>query len=827
MERAALRIYMGYAAGVGKTCAMLAEGRRQRELGVDVVVGFVEPHGRAPVLERLAGLEVVPLRRSAHQGRLFPEMDLDAILARHPQVALVDELAHANVPGSRNRFRWQDVAELLDGGIAVVSTLNIQHLESLNDVVERITRIRQRTTLPDRVLDGAEVELVDLPPWALRRRLADGEIFPADQIDAALAHYFQEPNLVALRGLALRWMAARVDHTLQAHLDPKAGSGAWETGERVVVALSGRPGGDRVIRRAARIAAHRHGELAAVHVVTGSEPAGDGAALGRQRELVAELGGRLHEVTANDVPGGLLAFARGEHATLLVVGTSTSPWWRRLLNGSVLGRIVRAAGDIDLHVVSLDDAPTERLAPPRAPVLPLRRRLVALAVAALGLPALTSLLLPPRDQANLSSVLLAYLTLVVAVATIGGWWPAVLAALAASALGNYFFTQPYNTWRINDPDNIVALVVFLLVAVVVSTLVAVAARRRHQAQRDRSEAETLARLASSLVVAPDPIASLLQHVQVTFNQDAAAVLSNSDGQWEVLAAVGSPPADPTEATEAIPLGNGGTMLALQGPSLPAADRQVLAASTALLGVAVHSRQLTQQVDRAAEQQAANELRRAILDAVSHDLRTPLAAIKAAVTGLREPGSDFSAQVTRESLAAIDEEADRLNTLVGNLLDMSRIQAGAVTLACSPIGLDEIVPRAVASLRRHDTPLTVEVPESLPRVHADPGLLERAVANVVDNALAWSPAATPVRVHASEAAGWVELRVTDHGPGIPAERRQQMLEPFRRLGNGSRGAGVGLGLAVAKGFVEAMDGRLVLEDTPGGGLTVALSLKEAR
>jgi two-component system sensor histidine kinase KdpD len=819
MSRATLRVYLGYAAGVGKTSAMLAEGRRQRELGVDIVVGFVEPHGRAPVLERLQGLEALPLRRVAYQGRLFPEMDPDAILARRPRVALVDELAHTNVPGSRNQFRWQDVGELLDAGITVLSTLNIQHLESLNDVVERISRTRQRTTIPDKVLAGAEVELVDLPPWALRRRLADGEIFAADQVDAALANYFQESNLTALRELALRWMATQVDDTLRARLARQADTGSWEIRERVVVALSGRADGDRVIRRAARVAAHRHGELLAVHVVTGSEPLGDAAALTRQRELVAELGGTLREVTAGDVPGGLLAFARAEHATLLVVGTSTSPWWRRLLNGSILGRIVRASGDIDVHVVSLDQASTQRLAPPRVPSLPLRRRLVALALAGLGLPALTSVLLPLRNQANLSSVLLAYLTLVVAVATVGGWLPAVLAALAASALGNYYFTQR----RINDPDNIVALVVFLAVAVVVSTLVALAERRRHQAERGRSEAEALARLAGSLLGTPDPTTSLLQHLKATFNQDAAAVLTRQDGRWKVQAAVGSQPPDPDQATESVPLSDD-AVLALQGPSLPAADRQVLAASAALLSVAVRSRQLVQQVDRIAEQQAANELRRAVLDAVSHDLRTPLSSIKAAVSGLREPGSDLSAQVTSESLALIEEEADRLNALVGNLLDMSRIQAGAVTLACSPIGLDEIVPRALASLRRRDGPLIVDVPESLPRVHADPGLLERAVANVIDNALAWSPAATPVRVHASAVAGRVELRATDHGPGIPAERRQQLLEPFRRLGNRSRGAGVGLGLAVAKGFVEAMDGRLVLEDTPGGGLTVAVSLK---
>jgi len=459
------------------------------------------------------------------------------------------------------------------------------------------------------------------------------------------------------------------------------------------------------------------------------------------------------------------------------------------------------------------------------PSLPLRRRLVALALAGLGLPALTSVLLPLRDQANLSSVLLAYVTLVVAVATIGGWWPAVLAALAASALGNYYFTRPYNTWRINDPDNIVALVVFLLVAVMVSTLVALAERRRHQAERGRSEAEALARLAGSLLGTSDPTTSLLQHLKSTFNQDAAAVFARQDGQWQVQAAVGSPPPDPDQATESVPLSHD-AVLALQGPTLPAADRQVLAASAALLSVAVHSHQARpagRPHRRAAGRQRA---------APCHPGRRlarpahPVLSIKAAVTGLREPGSDLSAQVTDESLALIEEEADRLNALVGNLLDMSRIQAGAVTLACSPVGLDEIVPRAVASLRRRDGPLTVDVPESLPRVHADPVLLERAVANVIDNALAWSPTATPLRVHASTVAGRVELRVTDHGPGIPADQRQQLLEPFRRLGDRSRGAGVGLGLAVAKGFVDAMDGRLVLEDTPGGGLTVAISLKAA-
>jgi two-component system sensor histidine kinase KdpD len=829
MTRATLRVYLGYAAGVGKTFAMLAEGRRQRERGVDLVVGFVEPHGRAPVLGQLDKLEVTPLRRVAYRGRLFEEMDVDAILQRRPQVALVDELAHANIPGSRNQYRWQDVAELLDAGITVVSTLNVQHLESLHDIVERITNTKQRTTIPDRVLAAAEVELVDLPPWALRRRLADGEIFPADRVDAALANYFQEHNLTALRELALSWLAGRMDDALRAQLPQRAGTGAWETHERVVVALSGRADGDRVIRRAARLAANRHGELLAVHVVTGGQLADDAGALVRQQQLVTELGGTLHEVTAKDVPGGLLAFARAERATLLVVGASTSSWWRRLLNGSVLNRIVRAAGHIDVHVVPLDraGAPTGRLAPPRARSLPPRRRIAGLALAAVGLPTLTSLLLHLRDRANLSSVLLAYLALVVAVATVGGSWAAVLAALAASALGNYYFTQPFNTWRISDADNVVALVVFLAVAVVVSTLVAVAERRRHQAERGRSEAEALARLAGSLLREPDPVPSLLHHLQSTFSQRAVAVLTRKDGQWHVDAAVGPPPLDPERATESIPLGAGDeALLALDGPRLAAADRRVLSACAALLSVAVHRRQLSQQVDRIAEQEAGNELRRAILDAVSHDLRTPLASIKAAVTGLRETDTDTSSQVTTESLALIEEETDRLNRLVGNLLDMSRIQAGAVTLARSAIGFDEVVPRALASLPRHGGLLTLDVPESLPRVHADPALLERAVANVIANALAWSPATTPVRVHASAVGRRVELRVTDHGPGVPAEQRHAVLEPFRRLGDRSHGAGVGLGLAVAKGFVDAMDGRLLLEDTPGGGLTVAISLEAA-
>jgi two-component system sensor histidine kinase KdpD len=829
MKRGRLRIYVGYAAGVGKTLAMLNEGHRRRERGTDVVVGLVETHGRPRTIEELGDLEVVPRTRFEYRGTAFEEMDVDAILARSPQVALVDELAHTNVPGSRNAKRWEDVEKLLDAGVDVISTVNIQHLESLNDVTERITGVKQRETVPDEIVRRADQqELVDMTPYALRRRMAHGNIYPPEKIDAALSNYFREGNLGALRELALLWMADRVDEALHDYMKDHGIEGPWATRERILVAVAGREEDEVLIRRAARMAVRRGGELLAVHVIP-EDGLAEPPALDSSRRLVESLGGSFREVVGAGIPQALIDVARAENVTQVVVGASSRSRLAHLLRGSVVDRVVRASGPVDVHVISQGTTSSPAtLRPNRVAGLPRSRRLAGVLLAAVGLPLLTIVLTSVRSSVGLPSDLLIYLLLVVAIAAVGGFWPAIVSAITGALLINWYFTPPIHTWTIAEGANLLALVVFGTVGAVVSVLVDRAARLRQEAQRGRAEAEALARLAGWLVAEEDPLPDLVEHLRITFGLDAAAVLTRprDTDPWHVESSTGSPPiAAPGDGTQVLPLGTRG-VLVLRGTRLRAEAQRVLTAFAAQLEVAVRGRELRREAAEAADLVEVNELRTAILAAVSHDLRTPLASIKASVSSLRQDDVRWTAAESAEFLAAIEEEADRLNDLVGNLLDMSRIQTGALALVHNRVGLDEVVPKALASLPEGDKGIEVDVPESLPRVDVDAALLERAIANVAANARTHAPGDEPVKILGSSAAGRVELRVVDRGPGIPSDQRDRVFEPFQRLGDRPTGDGVGLGLAVARGFVDAMGGQISIEDTPGGGLTVVIAFEEA-
>jgi len=826
--RGTLRIYLGYAAGVGKTFAMLGEGLRRRERGTDVVVGFVETHKRPKTFERLGDLEVTPRRTLEYRGSTFEEMDVDAILARAPEIALIDELAHTNIPGSRNEKRWQDVREVLDAGIDVISTVNIQHLESLNDVVERITGAKQRETIPDEVVRAADqVELVDMTPFALRRRMAHGNIYPPEKIDAALSNYFREGNLGALRELALLWMADRVDEALQGYMHDHGIEGPWETRERVLVGVSGRAEDERLIRRAARMATRRGGELLAVRVIP-EDGTSDGPALDATRRLIEMVGGSFHEVVGRSMSEALLDFARAENVTQVVLGASNRSRWQQVLRPSVINRVIRDSGPIDIHVISMESAaPHAPLRSAKSGGLSARRRGYGLALVVVSLPLVTLALTPFRAQVGLPSTLLIYLMLVVTVASVGGLGPALLGAFASSLLINWYFTPPIHTWTIAEPANLFAIFAFVAVAAIVSGLVDRAARLRAESQRGRAEAEALARLAGWLLSDDDPLPGLVEHVRTTFGLEAVSVLRLGDQQgWIVEATAGEqPPATPEAGTEAIDLGEDASLV-IRGARLPAEARRILTAFVAQLSLAVRTRTLAREAEDAAELIEVNDLRAAILAAVSHDLRTPLASVKAAVSSLRQNDVSWTPTETQEFLATIEEETDRLGSLVGNLLDASRIQTGSLRLVRSKVGLDEVVPKALDSLRNRGRGVEVQVPETLPRVDVDAALLERAIANIAANALTWSTSGGTVSILGSEAGGRVELRVVDRGPGIPQSERERVFEPFQRLGDhpSGDGDGVGLGLAVARGFVEAMGGEIGIEDTPGGGLTMVLAFE---
>ncbi|MFD7132005.1 ATP-binding protein [Streptomyces sp. NPDC059894] len=829
MARGRLRIFLGAAPGVGKTYAMLSEAHRRVERGTDCVAAFVEHHHRPRTEVMLHGLEQIPRKEIEYRGATFTEMDVDAVLRRSPAVALVDELAHTNVPGSRNTKRWQDVEELLAAGVDVVSTVNIQHLESLGDVVESITGVRQRETVPDEVVRRADqIELVDMSPEALRRRMAHGNVYRPDKVDAALSNYFRPGNLTALRELALLWVADRVDEYLNEYRSEHHVSAIWGSRERIVVGLTGGPEGRTLIRRAVRLAEKgAGGEVLAVYIsrsdgLTAASP----KELAVQRTLVEDLGGTFHHVVGDDVPAALLDFARGANATQIVLGASRRKGWQYVLGPGVGATVARESGpDLDVHLVTHDAVGKGRGLPVARGARLGRSRVVwGWLVGVLGPALLTWLLTGVAPDVGLANDMLLFLTLTVAAALLGGLFPALASAVVGSLLLNWYFSPPVRTLTIADPTNIVAIVVFVGVAVSVASVVDLAARRTDQAARLRAESEILSFLAGNVLRGETTLEALLERVRETFGMESAALLERTGetAPWTRAGSVGARPAEvPEDADVDVPVGDH-MALSLRGRVLPAADRRVLAAFAAQAAVVLDRQRLRREAERAGELAEGNRMRTALLAAVSHDLRTPLAGIKAAVSSLRSDDVEWSEQDRADLLLAIDEGADRLDHLVGNLLDMSRLQTGTVAPVFRETDLDEVVPMALGGVPEDSVEL--DIPETLPMVHVDTGLLERAVANVVENAVKYSPPGATVLVSASALADRVEVRVVDRGPGVPDEAKDRIFEPFQRYGDAPRGVGVGLGLAVARGFTEALGGTLHAEDTPGGGLTMVLSVR---
>ncbi|MGV9274977.1 ATP-binding protein [Streptomyces griseosporeus] len=830
MARGTLRIYLGAAPGVGKTYAMLAEAHRRVARGTDCVVACVAHHGRPRTEALLHGLEQVPCRPPDHEDGSRADMDVDAVLARRPQVALVDELAHANAPGARNPRRWQDVQELLAAGIDVVSTVGIQHLESLGDVVQSITGVREPETVPDEVVRRADqIELVDMSPEALRRRMAHGNICRPDEVDAALSNYFRPGNLTALRELALLWVADRADEYLQRYRSEHHVWAIWGSRERIVVGLTGGPEGRTLIRRAARLAEKgAGGEVLAVYIarserLTSASP----KELAVQRTLVEELGGTFHHVVGDDIPAALLAFARGVNATQIVLGSSRRKSWQYVFGPGVGATVARDSGpDLDVHIVTHDEVARGRGLPVARGARLGRSRIAAGWLVGLAGPALLTLLLGHVDlDLGLTNDMLLFLTLTVAAALLGGLLPAVASAAVGSMLLNWFFTPPKHQVTIADPKNILALAIFVGVAVAVASVVDLAARRTHQAARLRAESEILSYLAGNVLRGETGLEALLERVRETFGMESAALLERESdvAPWTCAgrAGPGRSPERPEQADVDMPAGDH-MALALTGRVLPAEDRRVLAAFAAQAAVVLDRTRLREEADQARALAEGNRIRTALLAAVSHDLRTPLAGIKASVSSLRSDDVAWSEEDRAELLAGIEEGADRLDHLVGNLLDMSRLQTGTVLPLVRDTDLDEVVPMALGGVPEGSVEL--DVPETLPFVRVDAGLLERSVANLVENAVKYSPPDGRVRVFASAMADRVEVRVVDRGPGVPDEAKERIFEPFQRYGDAPRGAGVGLGLAVARGFAEAMGGTLHAEDTPGGGLTMVLGLR---
>ncbi|GGF24306.1 ATP-binding protein [Subtercola lobariae] len=900
MTRGLLHVYLGAAPGVGKTFTMLEEGRRMHAAGHDVVIGVVETHGRAATAALVEGLEVLPRRRVEHRAVTLDEFDVSALIARKPEWALIDELAHTNAPGSLTPKRFADVALLLDAGINVMSTVNIQHIESLHDVVEQITGIAQNETIADSVLRSADqIELVDLAPEALRARLSGGFVYPAGTIDAALSNYFRLGNLTALRELALLWLADEVDVALTAYRAEHGIGQKWEARERVVVALPGGAEGETLIRRGARIAARSSGgELLAVHV-SGADglAAANPGALAQQRTLVEQLGGHYHHVVGDDTPQALVDFARGVNATQLVVGVSRRSRLTALLTGAGIGAtVIRESGDIDVHIVT--HAAAGSLALPRlGGALTLRRQWAGGAIAVLGLSALTWAMAALRTDDSITSEVLLYQLLVVIVALVGGLRPAVPTAVAAGLLLDYFFVSPLYTVTIADPRHFLALLVFLVVAVLVSVVVDSSARRSRAARRSAAEAETLATVAGSVLRGQDALQALIDRLREVFSLERVTLESGGEVLYEAAEHAAAEPlaAEPigriapdsvtplvTAAETAVWIASGdgvhyGTapngaahgselpdglahaqaqasaakapeksaerpgdathadtqrtayplsesaQLVVVGRPLQASDRRILAAFLSQIESALVQRRLAAEAESMRPLEQADRMRTALLAAVGHDLRTPLSSATAAVSSLASSEVDWSDVDRCELLRTAEESLVTLAELVNNLLDVSRLQAGVLAVSRSEVGLDEVVPLALDELHVAPGAVVIDVSPALPPVVCDPALLQRVIVNLLSNALRYSPAGTQPIVGASAFGDTVQLRIIDRGPGIPPERLTDAFQPFQRLGDTDNTTGVGLGLALSRGFVEAMNGTLEAEDTPGGGLTMVITL----
>ena len=823
-KRGELRIYLGAAPGVGKTFAMLGEAHRRLERGTDLVAAVVETHGRTKTAELLDGIEIVPPRYIEYRGTRFPELDVDAVLARRPEVVLVDELAHTNTPGSANAKRWQDIEQLLAAGITVITTVNVQHLESLNDVVAQITGVEQQEKVPDEVVRAADqVELVDITPEALRRRLSHGNVYSPERIDAALSNYFRRGNLTALRELALLWLADQVDAALAKYRSDNQITATWEARERVVVAVTGGRESETLVRRASRIASKSSAELMIVHVVRGDGLAGVSAPMmGNVRDLAASLGATLHTVVGDNVPAALLDFARDINATQLVVGTSRRSRWARIFDEGIGATVVQNSSSIDVHMVTHDEAGRGSV---RRTPKPWQRSALSWLAAVLvptALCALTVLLLDP--YLGLSGESALFFIGVLAVALLGGVAPAALSAVLSGLLLNYFLAEPRHTFTISEPDSAITIAVLGMIAVAVAALVDGAAKRAREARRASQEAELLAHFAGSVLRGADP-AALLERVREVYSQGSVSLLRERAGEAEVVACAGTDPCVSVDTADtAIEAGDDEFWLLLSGRRLAARDRRVLGAVARQAAGLVRQRELIEEAGQAEAIARADELRRSLLSAVSHDLRTPLAAAKAAVSSLRSEDVGFSAEDTAELLATVEESVDQLTALVGNLLDSSRLAAGVVRPALRRVYLEEAVQRALLGISRRTTELVdrvkVDVGDAV--ALADAGLLERVLVNVIDNALRYAPASL-VRVNAGRVGDRVLINIVDEGPGIPRGAEEQLFAPFQRLGDQDNTTGVGLGLSVASGFVAAMGGTIAANDTPGGGLTVVIDL----
>ena len=833
--RGRLKVFLGAAPGVGKTYEMLSDGAALRRSGVDVVIGVVETHGRAETAALVEGLEIIPRRTLDYQSRKLEEMDLDAVLARRPGLVLVDELAHTNAPGSRHPKRYQDVEELLVAGIDVFTTVNIQHIESLNDVVASFTKVRVRETVPDGVIEDAEIEIVDIPPDELIARLKDGKVYVPHEATRALGHFFSKSNLSALRELALRRAAQTVDAQMLDDVRAQGLAGTWAGGDRLLVAVSELPGADGLIRAAKRLADALHAPWVALHVETaraGRFTDDERQRLAANLQLASRLGAEVASVPSEDVLDGIKRYALDARTTQIVIGKSARSRWFEFRHGSVVDRLVRETPDIAVHVLpNLGPA-----APAPAGRRPSRANwgspwgyLWSILLVAL----VTFVGASIYSLGHITNIAMLFLLPVMFAATRYGLRTGIVTGLACALAYNFFFIPPLHTFTIQDPQNVLTVVVLIAVAVVGSQLAARVQAQAEMARRSAAQNSALAGFARNLTGVTDrqQLGQILAAEAARLLEvEAVFVINGPDGPLATASSSSIPTFDMIDQAAAGWALDHNQVAGRGSGTLTASDWmfQPLAASDrvrAVLGLArpdggeiIRSDQhplLISLVDQAslalerveleeemasiAQLKERDRLRAALLSSVSHDLRTPLTAILAALAELRANGRDGP------EVATIEGEALRLNRFVGNLLDMVRIEAGALNLTLDPVDLTDAVASASHDLRviLANHPLTLDVSPDLPLVRADAQLLHHCLINLIDNAAKYSPDGAPILISAVRSPDGIKLKIIDAGSGLPPGDEARVFETFARLAGTDRTGGTGLGLAIVRGFAEAM------------------------
>ena len=865
--RGRLKIFLGAAPGVGKTYAMLEAAQAKRQDGVDVVVGVAETHGRPETQALLDGLEVIPRRRVAYKGTWLEEMDLDAVLARKPQLVLVDELAHTNAPGSRHPKRYLDVEELLNAGIDVDTTVNIQHVESLNDVVAQITRIRVRETVPDSILDRADdIEVVDLTPDDLMQRLKEGKVYVPEQAQRALDHYFSPGNLTALRELALRRTAQRVDQQLLTHMQAHAIAGPWAAGERILVGISEDPRCAGLVRYAKRLADRLHAPWTVLYV----ESRRSFHLSEEERDRIADtlrLGERLGAEamtipSAGRIADDVIAFAQAHNVTQIVVGKTTRPRWFEILHGSVVHELVRRSGNISVHVIAGDDdgepvpQKTVRTKAEAKPVEPVPYGAALLAVAAaLGIGKAL------QPVIGLENVDLVFMTAVVAVAVRFGLWPSLVAVLTATLCYNFFFIPPLYTFTVADPANVAALIFFTIVALLVSNL---AAHVRTQAVTAQARARTtealyaFSRKLAGVATLDDVLWASAYQIAAMLSVRVVLLLPE---QGSIAVRAGYPPEDQLDEADLaaakwafeshqaagrgadtlpgakrlfLPMRTGrGTigMVGLDsdkpGPLLTPEQRRLFDALSDQAALAIERVQLVEDVERAKLAAETDRLRAALLTSISHDLKTPLAAIFGSASALRDFATALDEAAKAELIGTIIDESERLNRFIANLLDMTKLESGAILPNLAPHDIGEIVgtalERASKILAQHR--VEIDLAPDLPMLPLDAVLFEQVLFNLLDNAAKYAPEGSTIRIQSRRDQHAICLQIFDEGDGIPPEDLERIFDKFYRAQKGDRvRAGTGLGLPISRGFVEAMGGTITAanrSDRSGAVFTITL------